>query len=436
MLKLICAMIGDRCGEELNLSFKSVINEVDKLIFVWGMEDVKTKEMVLKWKEKYPDKVVLIERKFDKEYKGENGRARNTYLKYVQEHFPNSYLLVLDPDEVVDDILLLKKRLNEVVKDKILDEKKYHIFHIKMRHLIYNFGHEDFTRPVHFVLGRLFKIKDQLIYPEREHPIIEIKEEGINDKVYVEYLQTPVIWHLGYAKSMFEIYRKWKNHLKKSQIHTAEFLRWWYLSHLFGEYPVKKIHPLELPKIIRDYFELDVDDELYFRNRMLLEEKHWRDCYYWKVFFKPKNCLIVGCGMAQRVFTMNALGVDCKGFDISKFAITYTPYKTIKSKLFVDDIVNLQHRGKYDLVVCYDVLEHIEENNVDKALKNIYNLTNKYALFGITFKDNPNFDLDPTHKTGKSRDWWIDKIKGSGFKIIETPNHFLFKEQIIIGKKE
>lgn len=439
--KLIVGMIGDKCSDTLPLCLDSFIKEVDKLCFVWGTECEKTLQIIGDYKNQYPDKIEIIKHKYPHEDKGANGKQRGIYLEWVQKNYMGEYILVLDPDEVVDNISLIRKKINELANNPYIKDK-YQTIHFKMRHLINTFGHEDFTNPNHIVFGRLFKIKPNLFYPKKEHPLIEstFKEGYKTDEemyryVHLEYLQKPVFWHLGYAKQMFDIYKKYKNHQKKSQVHSPEYLKWWYQSHLFGEYPIKRVHPLELPKIIKDYFELNIEEELYFKNRLSMEEKHWTDAYQWKSHFKPKSCLVVGAGVGQRVFTMNALDVDTYGFDISKIAIENTPYKDCKSKLFVDNIVNLKHKGQYDLVVCYDVMEHIEEKDVDNALKNLYNLTKKNILFGITYKENPNINADPTHITKKPGKWWLEKIKGAGFKVNEAPEYFLFRQQLIIGTK-
>jgi hypothetical protein len=63
------------------------------------------------------------------------------------------------------------------------------------------------------------------------------------------------IWHLGeVGDHIFNIKRKAEEMRDKSQMHTPEFIDWWYKSMMIGSYPVKIINLDELPKIIKDKF--------------------------------------------------------------------------------------------------------------------------------------------------------------------------------------
>ena len=147
-----------------------------------------------------------------------------------------------------------------------------------------------------------------------------------------------------------------------------------------------------------------------------------------------KDILFIGDGVGHRTFCSSQLGLDAYGFDISKWAINNNPYN-LGDRLFIDDIVNLEHNEQYKLIVCYDVLEHIEESELSKALDNCYKLGNNF-IFSIPFEGDPNLLADKTHKIFKSKEWWLDKLTKTGFKIKETPEHFLFAHQIIIATKE
>jgi len=60
--------------------------------------------------------------------------------------------------------------------------------------------------------------------------------------------------------------------------------------------------------------------------------------------------------------------------------------------------------------------------------------TKKYILISVPFKGNPNLEADPTHIIKEDRDWWIKQFTDKGMKLIETPNNFLYKHQILIFK--
>ena len=59
----------------------------------------------------------------------------------------------------------------------------------------------------------------------------------------------------------------------------------------------------------------------------------------------------------------------------------------------------------------------------------------KYILVSVPFKGTPNCDADPTHIIKEDKDWWIKQFTDKGLKLIKTPDHFLFKDQILIFEK-
>jgi 2-polyprenyl-3-methyl-5-hydroxy-6-metoxy-1,4-benzoquinol methylase len=243
------------------------------------------------------------------------------------------------------------------------------------------------------------------------------------------------IWHLAYSRSAFEIKKRFINHMKKSNIHSPEFLKWWYNSHINGEYPKTKFNITELPIPVKDYFMID-DDYYYFRGRTNLEPKHFLDAYMWVNYFKPVKSIELGCGVGQRVFALFSYGVDAYGSDISEYAINNSQFKDIlKDKLSVENILDINYDNDFDLVICYDILEHLDPKDLDKALDKIYLTGGKNFLFSIPFIGDPNLDNDSTHKIRMTKEQWIDKLKDHDFKIMEVPSNFLYRDQLIICKK-
>jgi 2-polyprenyl-3-methyl-5-hydroxy-6-metoxy-1,4-benzoquinol methylase len=147
-----------------------------------------------------------------------------------------------------------------------------------------------------------------------------------------------------------------------------------------------------------------------------------------------KDILFVGDGCGQRTFCANQIGLDAFGFDISEYVVKNNIYN-LGERYYVDNIVNLNHQTNYyKLVVIYDVLEHVEEKDLEKALKNVYSL-GKNFLFSIPFEGDPNLYADKTHKIFKSKEWWVNELTKAGFIIENAPEHFYFKNQLLIGRK-
>ena len=173
----------------------------------------------------------------------------------------------------------------------------------------------------------------------------------------------------------------------------------------------------------------------YFKDRLDLEVKHFIEVWQWIEEFKPKYVLLLGCGSGQRVFTFNFYRIDAWGCDISKYAIENTKHKAIQNKLKVCDITKEIPFIEKDLVIAYDILEHISEDEIGNVLDRIYQCGTKNFLFSIPFLGNEDLMRDNTHKIFKDKKWWLDKLKEHKFKIQKTPIHFLYKEQMVVATK-
>lgn len=65
-----------------------------------------------------------------------------------------------------------------------------------------------------------------------------------------------------------------------------------------------------------------------------------------------------------------------------------------------------------DLVVCTDVLEHIEPEMLDNVIEHLHSLTKKKAYLTIAL--NPSKEIMPdgrnAHLIVKPKEWWIEKL--------------------------
>ena len=171
-------------------------------------------------------------------------------------------------------------------------------------------------------------------------------------------------------------------------------------------------------------------NEKYFESRGL-EQKHYLQAMTWIEYFnldENSRVLDFGSGRGPYVHSLRYYGIPAFGVDIAEDAIK-NPIGLANGNIFLEKGFQFK---TYDLIICYDVLEHLEEKEIDNIIEKLKNYSKKYVLFSICFYNDPNYLLDPTHKTMKSRFWWIKKINEHGFKNILTPQNFLFKEQILI----
>jgi 2-polyprenyl-3-methyl-5-hydroxy-6-metoxy-1,4-benzoquinol methylase len=125
---------------------------------------------------------------------------------------------------------------------------------------------------------------------------------------------------------------------------------------------------------------------------------------------KPKRVLDYGCGQSK---LLNVLYENYPDIDFVKYDPAIEKYSK-------------KPTGKFDLIICTDVLEHIPEKYLDYILKDISSLSDN-VLFNISTKtaiwhlpDGSN-----CHKTVKEKDWWIDLLT-KYFKDVEVCHNKYF----------
>lgn len=149
-----------------------------------------------------------------------------------------------------------------------------------------------------------------------------------------------------------------------------------------------------------------------------------------------RDIIFIGDGLGVRTLPAKMLGLNIIGTDISEFAVN-NGYIRDKSIYFVDDITDskLIEKGEYaKVLVAYDILEHLTNKGLDKALKIISQIADNF-IFSIPFVGDPNLEADKTHKQFKTKEEWIKLIESYNIKIKETPDDWLFKNQLLIGIK-
>jgi len=125
---------------------------------------------------------------------------------------------------------------------------------------------------------------------------------------------------------------------------------------------------------------------------------------------------------------MNTAGIDAAGIELSKYAVS----KKMHPHIIQGDILDNPKMGNYDLSIAYDILEHINYKDLSKAIDNLIHYSKKHILVSVPVIGDPNLEADPTHIIKEDREWWVNRFEEKNCKLIETPEHFLFKEQLLI----
>ncbi len=107
-----------------------------------------------------------------------------------------------------------------------------------------------------------------------------------------------------------------------------------------------------------------------------------------KLFIKPQTCLDVGCGTGYLVKWLRFFGIDAYGVEISQDALNLAK-PSIKPFLKKGDILDLPYKdGEFDLVLTYDVLEHLERSKIPQAIKETVRVSKKWILHKIYTNEN------------------------------------------------
>ena len=78
--------------------------------------------------------------------------------------------------------------------------------------------------------------------------------------------------------------------------------------------------------------------------------------------FTFKTCVDYGCAKGFLVNALRIIGIDAYGEDISEYAVE-------NCHLNVREYVSLPTDKYYDLLICKDVLEHVEEEDLPEVLQ-------------------------------------------------------------------
>lgn len=177
------------------------------------------------------------------------------------------------------------------------------------------------------------------------------------------------------------------------------------------------------------------------RERPLFEEEYFRDVY--KAAYDERNprykhrsylrevkhlvqggrLLDVGC--AYGAFLKEAVGqFETHGCDISAHAVKIAAERVPAATVFHSDIFGIRPLASYDVITCFDVLEHISD--VDRALAHLLSLLKPGGALVATVpvydtvvgRLVETFDHDPTHVHKISRYQWLDRVAAGGFHQI------------------
>ena len=124
--------------------------------------------------------------------------------------------------------------------------------------------------------------------------------------------------------------------------------------------------------------------------------------------FGPRTVFDAGCALGFLVEALWDRGVVAHGRDISAYAISQVrpdvrEYCTVGS---LTDPID----GRFDLVVCIDVVEHLAADDADRAIEHLTAASDR-----ILFSSTPSDFGEPTHRTVRPPIYWLRRFAERGF---------------------
>ncbi|HLF03490.1 MAG TPA: class I SAM-dependent methyltransferase [Anaerolineales bacterium] len=154
----------------------------------------------------------------------------------------------------------------------------------------------------------------------------------------------------------------------------------------------------------------------------------WLGLIY-KHLFGVRRILDMGCATGMSVWVFRRLlGMEAYGVDVSRYAIA-NGVESIRPYLSRADITReaLPYHQRFDLVVSYDVFEHLPPEALPGVMSKVFSVTDK-AVLGIYVLDEPiamwhNWFNKPhaDHLCERTSAWWIDTLSSLGYVATHLP---------------
>jgi O-antigen biosynthesis protein len=123
---------------------------------------------------------------------------------------------------------------------------------------------------------------------------------------------------------------------------------------------------------------------------------------------QPRTVFDAGCALGFLMESLWDRGVEARGIDLSSFAISQVrpdmqPYCRVAS---VTDPID----GRYNLVTCIEILEHVLPEETEPAIANLTSVTDT-----ILFSSSPSDFNEPTHVNVRPVIGWLKLFAAAGF---------------------
>lgn len=166
-----------------------------------------------------------------------------------------------------------------------------------------------------------------------------------------------------------------------------------------------------------------------FLGNAFIEIVNFYRAFWIKLFINPKNVLDIGSGTGKLVKYLRRLGIEAYGIEISTYALESSEKET-RPFIRKGDIGKIPYDDdSFDLVVSFDVLEHIERSKIKKAAEEAIRVSRKLVLHKIYTVENTWIKIahrqDFSHVSVLSQGFWYNLFRS--IDNVSIVKKFVFK---------
>lgn len=129
--------------------------------------------------------------------------------------------------------------------------------------------------------------------------------------------------------------------------------------------------------------------------------------------FHPKSLIDMGCGSGLYLAEFYKLGINVSGCDINETALSWIKSILPDINVFVSDLrKKISFKQKFDLCLCLEVAEHIEEIYSHIFVENLINSSN-IIIFSASPPEQPGI----YHVNEHEQEFWINLFSEKNYNI-------------------
>lgn len=179
-------------------------------------------------------------------------------------------------------------------------------------------------------------------------------------------------------------------------------------------------------------------DAEYYASHVGPEPYRW-DNPAWLAFFgnladwiarelRPRTVLDAGCGIGFLVGALRERGIDASGIEISEYALSQVPaeLQPFCSRASIAQELD----GRYDLITCIEIVEHLPEADARHAVANLSRHTDT-----VLFSSTPDDFVEPTHLTVRPTSYWVHVFASEGlFRDVDADLSFVAPHALLLRR--